>query len=266
MKLYAKVITILALPLIWVVTSSLYPVRFPSPGWALTIAQHSPLSPHSAPIQEPDAFLPSNEYTEAPDTTDTVPSVAVDTARQRILFFGDSMVEGLVRRMADYAEENGHDLIKVVWYASTTQQWATTDTLQFFIRKYDPTFFIVCIGGNEQFVRDLPKREGYIQHIIGDMGGKPFVWIGVPAWKEDTGFNSLVQRCVGEDRYFNSRRLTLKRGTDRMHPTFSAAEAWMDSIAAWMRTGGIQHPILMETPAVKATRHYPLHLLQPVKK
>ena len=175
---------------------------------------------------------------------------------------GYPMAEGLVRRMADYAQENGHFLSRVIWYNSTTTLWASSDTLQYFIHKYHPTFIMACIGGNEQFVKDLHAREECIHKIIGTFGDTPFIWIGVPTWKEDTGLNSLIQKCVGENRFFDSRKLTLKRGSDRVHPTFVAASMWMDSIAAWMQD---KYPIQMQKPHKKATHKFPLHLLQPVK-
>ena len=49
------------------------------------------------------------------------PQVVVDTLPQRILFVGDSMLEGLSPRLAAYAKHNGHELYSVIWYGSTTK-------------------------------------------------------------------------------------------------------------------------------------------------
>ncbi|MBO7067094.1 MAG: SGNH/GDSL hydrolase family protein [Bacteroidaceae bacterium] len=260
MKLYAKVIAILALPLIFVVAYALCPIQLPPPGWTFSKIdlKASPSPSHGREIVQ-----------DVPDSTSSLKEenseeVSPDTTPQRILFFGDSMAEGLVRRMTDYAQENGHELSRVIWYNSTTKQWASSDTLRYFIRKYQPTFFMICIGGNEQFVKNLSEREKYIRKIIGTLGNKPYIWIGIPTWKEDTGINNLVQKCVGENRFFDSRKLTLKRGSDHIHPTFGAASAWMDTVAVWMQSA--QHPIKMQRPASKATKKFPLHLLQPVKE
>ena len=261
MKLYAKVIAILALPLIFVVAYALCPIQLPPPGWKL-----SKIDLKASPIPSKGGVRDSVASCTITPPLEGMGEAFLDTAVQRILFLGDSMAEGLVRRMADYAQENGHNLSRIIWYNSTTKIWASSDTLQFFIRKYQPTFFMVCMGGNEQFLKDLSKREEYIHKIIGTFGNTPFVWIGVPAWKEDTGFNHLVQKCVGEKRFFDSRKLTLKRGSDRVHPTFAAASLWMDSIATWMQSPDAQHPIKMQKPTQKATKKYPLHLLQPVKE
>ncbi len=193
----------------------------------------------------------------APDTTAVVPAQevtpvdtvkTVDTSNHCILFFGDSMTEGLLRRFGDYAEENGHQLNVVCWYGSNTDVWANTGTLKHYIDKYKPTYIVVCLGGNELFVRDLPKRENYITKMIATIDTIPFVWISPPNWKPDTGINDLIIKHVGKDRYFDSRYLELKRGKDHMHPTFSAAAIWMDSIAVWLRGNDTAHPIRMEVP------------------
>ena len=261
MKSYAKVIAILALPLFFVVAYALYPIQLPPPNWKLSKIQLK-ASPFSSRGGMKDSLKPCSITPPLEVKGNTFP----DTAVQRILFWGDSMAEGPVRRMADYAQENGHFLSRVIWYNSTSKLWASSDTLQYFIRKYQPTFFIICIGGNEQFLKDLSKREEYIHKIIGTFGNTPFVWIGVPTWKEDTGFNQIVRKCVGENRFFDSSKLSLRRGSDRVHPTFAAANLWMDSIASWMQSPIVPHPIKMQKPANKATQKYPLHLLQPVKE
>ena len=54
--------------------------------------------------------------------------IAIDTLPKRILFVGDSMLEGLSPRFASYAASNGHKLYTVVWYGSTTLKWGETQT------------------------------------------------------------------------------------------------------------------------------------------
>lgn len=188
----------------------------------------------------------------------------IDTTRQTILFFGDSMLEGLCRRLIDYAVENGHELHTVIWYSSTTQIWAETDTLQYFINKYHPTFLMTCLGGNELSVRDLDRRNSFIKSIIKKMDRYPFVWIGPPNWKEDTGINDLIIKNVGKARYFDSRQLHLERGNDHAHPTYQAATIWMDSVASWLNSHNTAHPLLMNYPR-KHVKSQNVTVLMPLK-
>lgn len=179
---------------------------------------------------------------------DTLVKEEPDTLSHRILFFGDSMVEGLSRRMCEYAKENGHQLMNIIWYSSSTEIWSKSDTLQHFLRTFKPTYALVSIGGNELFVRDLAKREKYIQAIIKKLGNIPCVWIGPPNWKKDTGINDLIRKNMGADRFFLSKDLSFERASDHVHPTFASAVVWMDTIASWMRSQHCMHPIKMKQP------------------
>ncbi len=187
-------------------------------------------------------------------------TIVLDTATQRILFIGDSMLEGLSRRLCDYVLANGHTQTSVIWYSSTSQYWAESDTLEYFIRKTTPTFIIVCLGSNELFVRDLSERDVWLNKLIKKIGNIPFVWVSPPNWREDTGINEIIIKNVGKQRYFDSRKLTLKRGRDKIHPTFKAAETWMDSIAVWIMEKSV-HPIRLNIPKEKRKRDYKLYIL-----
>ena len=270
MKAYLKLIGILLLPLALVIYYADSTIQIHLSGWKLSKARIQ--SPFTFPIKEGDGLSPalskgegdlspSASLSEGTEGSATLP----DTTSHRILFFGDSMVEGLLRRMNGYAFANGHDLTNVVWYSSTTEIWAKTDTLHYFLDKVKPTFAIISIGANEQFVKDVAGREAYIRQIIKELDGTPYVWIGVPAWKEDSGINDLTKRIVGRKRYYDSRDLTLQRGRDRMHPTFNAASIWMDSVAVWMASSATAHPIRLDKPTDDKRHTYKTYALQPLR-
>ena len=79
----------------------------------------------------------------------------VDTARQRILIFGDSMSQLLALRLCDYTGANGHSLTCVTWNGSGTYQWAASDTLRFYMQRVRPTHVFVCLGSNELYTADM---------------------------------------------------------------------------------------------------------------
>ena len=192
-----------------------------------------------------------NDTTALKEQADTVPVKVKDTNPQTILFIGDSMLEGLARRFYEYAGRNGHDLHTVLWYSSTSERWAKTRTLDYYLQQVKPTYVVICLCSNELFVRDLDQREEYIKTIISKIGNVPFVWISPPNWKDDTGINEIIIRHVGKERYFDSRHLELERGKDHMHPTFSAAAVWFDKVALWLSSDETAHPIVMEVPTEK---------------
>lgn len=186
-----------------------------------------------------------------------------DLSKYRIMIFGDSMLEWLAKRLCDYSLENGYDLSSIIWYSSSTKLWATTDTLQYFLDRIQPDYVMLCLGGNELFVRDLAKREKYIATIVERIGNRPFLWIGPPNWKKDTGINDLILKQVGEGRFFDSRGLELDRAEDNMHPTRSAAALWMDTIASWLNSSLAKHPLKMERPTQTRRRVYHQYMLRP---
>lgn len=183
------------------------------------------------------------------DCQDTVARQMVqDTLPKRILLLGDSMVEGLSRPFGRYAAQNGHSLTSVIWYSSSSKTWALTDTLEYFISRYSPDFIMVSLGGNEMFVNDLDKRRRYVADIVGRMADIPFIWIGPPNWKEDTGINSIVESTVGSSRFFLSKNLEFERGKDGRHPTPASSCEWADTISSWIMNTS-RYRIRMEHPA-----------------
>ncbi len=175
---------------------------------------------------------------------------APDTSRQYILLTGDSMAEGLMFAFKKYAHYNGHTLRTIIWYGSTTTTWARTDTLKKLIARYKPSYVLLALGSNELFVRDIGDREPSIQDIVRQAGKTPFVWIGPPNWKEDTGIGELLARNAGPGRYFVSRGLTFERASDGRHPTRRASVYWADTISSWVMRAG-RHPIRLDKPVAE---------------
>lgn len=289
MKSLFKVILLLLIPLALIAAYSLSSYEFGCGDFSLEKADLSPLvrqqtvsTPQEAPDSIALAVLPeqtsadsmhaavdvmpdTNRTVSRPVSTPTIRVAAPDSTKFRILFFGDSMLEGLAKRMCDYTMENGYDLTSVIWYSSSTKLWAETDTLQFFLRQVQPDYVVLCLGSNELFVRDLDKRDRYIGTLVGKLAGYPFVWISPPNWKEDTGINQLIIDHVGMGRYFDSRHLSLERSSDHAHPTHAAAAQWMDTIAVWMSSSAAAHPLRMDPPTENRKRKFRQYMLKPVR-
>ena len=179
---------------------------------------------------------------------DTTLSPTDSTGKVHFLLIGDSMNEYLRIRLNDYCIANGYDMYCVIWYGATTKQYGTSDTIAYFINKHQPTYVLLTIGSNELFVRDIiAKRTDYVKHIVKQLGRTPFVWVGPPNWKDDTGINEMIVTNVGESRYFESKKLKYNRYKDGAHPTRESAAMWMDSIAVFLQNDA-QSPIEMTPP------------------
>lgn len=190
----------------------------------------------------------------------------VDTCGKTILFVGDSMLEGLSPRLAAYARHNGDTLYSVIWYSSTSEVWGRSDKLAGYIKRIKPDYIFICLGANELFVRDIAeKRDKYVKKIVSDIGNIPFVWIGPPNWKPDTGINDLIAANVPQGCFFLSNGMHFDRSKDGAHPTRASAIQWMDSIARWMPAHAA-HPISMTVPAERTAKAARVFIHQPSEK
>jgi hypothetical protein len=175
-------------------------------------------------------------------------TASVDTCPKTILFIGDSMLDGLSPRLAAYASANRHTLYSVVWYSSTSERWGKSQRLAKYIKRLHPDYIFICLGSNELMVRDIKnKRQKFVDNILAQIGNIPFVWIGPPNWRTDTGINDLIRESVPRGCYFKSDGMHFERKKDGAHPTPASAALWMDSVARWM-PGHAAHPIVLSTP------------------
>jgi hypothetical protein len=159
----------------------------------------------------------------------------VDESPQRILILGDSMIDGLLPPLADYAAENGHSVSAVIWYGSRTIDWARGTRLADALRDYRPTFVIFVVGSSELTTRDVDKRANAVRTMLKLVGDRKWIWVGPPNWRPDTGLGALLERETGVGRYFRSLDLSFERKRDGIHPTLASSRRWMDAIAEWVK-------------------------------
>jgi hypothetical protein len=184
----------------------------------------------------------------AADVAAVVPKAPLDTASQTILLIGDSMAEGLMLRLLDYADQNKHKLATVTWYGSGTRQYGKGEVLREAIRKHKPTFIILCLGTNELLLPKIGKQyQQYVDNIVSQLGDIPFVWVGPPSWKGNYAISGLIESKVGANRFFRSEKLTMPRRADGVHPTMPGFAYWGDELGRWIQTVSA-HPIRMTKP------------------
>lgn len=182
--------------------------------------------------------------------TTIVERAPLDTTRKNILFIGDSMLERLSPRIAAYAEENGHQMNTVIWYGSSTEVWATSGRAKECIQKYRPDYIIISLGGNELFVNDIiARRTKYVKQIVAEFADIPYVWIGPPNWKKDTGINKMIQSVVPKGNFYLSYTPDqhYERAKDGAHPTPASAAKWADRICKWIVEES-NNPIVLNLP------------------
>ena len=189
----------------------------------------------------------------------------LDTTAKNILFIGDSMLEGLAPRLAAYCNKNGHTLVEVIWYSSSTLCWGETARLTELINKYHPNYIFVCLGANELYVPDIKKaRRPYLKKMLAEIGDIPYVWIGPPNWDEDTGINDLLARELAKGCFYLSANDKFERSRDGAHPTRASAHKWMDRVVKWINANGA-HPFRLDYPGEGIARASRIVIYQPPK-
>ncbi len=183
---------------------------------------------------------------------------------QTFLFIGDSMLEGLYPRLAAYAKENGHKVYAVIWYSSTSEIWGETEKLKEYIEQFKPTYIFICLGANELFVKDIKeKRDKFVKNMISQIGDLPYLWIGPPNWKPDTGINELIDANTPDGYFFLSDGMKFDRMKDGAHPTRKSAVQWMDSVLRWMPEKCANPIVNMKIPTEETARAERVVVLQP---
>ena len=187
----------------------------------------------------------------------------MDTTAKTILFIGDSMLEGLGERLAAYCDKNGHKLIEVIWYSSSSIHWAETARLTELKEKYNPNYIMVCLGANELYVPDIKNaRRPHVKKMLAEIGDIPYLWIGPPNWDQDTGINDLLKQEVDEGCFYFSANDKFDRSRDGAHPTRTSAHKWMDRVAKWITTTGA-YPIRLDYPGEGISRATRIVVYQP---
>lgn len=211
---------------------------------------------------------PAVTRTNVADTLDSEGHVKawrapMDTTAKNILFIGDSMLEGLAPRLAAYCDKNGHKLVEVIWYSSSTLCWGQTARLTELINKYHPNYIFVCLGANELYVPDIKKaRRPYLKKMLAEIGDIPYIWIGPPNWDEDTGINDLLTQELGKGCFYLSAHDKFERSRDGAHPTRASAHKWMDRVVKWIDAQGA-HPIRLDYPGEGIARASRIVIYQP---
>ena len=212
----------------------------------------TPLEIRAEPAAEASAQAPAPRWFSALPAAEQRERPALDPAPQRILILGDSMIEGLLPRLADYAVQNGHSVNAVIWYGSRTIDWARGSRLSDALRDYRPTFVVFVVGSSELTTREVEKRASAVQQMLKLVGDRKLIWIGPPNWRADTGIGALLEREVGPGRYFRSLDLSFERNRDGVHPTLASAKRWLDAVADWTVNRSAV-PIRLDSPQKTGT-------------
>jgi hypothetical protein len=244
----------LALPLTFFVACAGQPV-------ATTPVANAPATPAAA--SAPELVPNSTSTATASSATPTAPSPSADSATPTasnaiatpapsadptelpalpkgtlVLHMGDSFAAALGVELGKRLKAAGVRSALEYKTASYIPNWSFDGDIPKFISNYHPDLVLITLGANEIEIPKPEQRAGAIRHLVGELGGRPCVWIAPPLWKADTGLMKVIQDNVAPCRYLDSNALVhdLPRGRDKIHPSPEGREIWAEIVFKWLAT------------------------------
>jgi hypothetical protein len=155
---------------------------------------------------------------------------------RRVLHVGDSMVPLVGNYLRPLFRRSGARYHIVALESSSTLSWDGERRLQELMYEQGPDLVLISLGSNELFDPKPERRAGAIRRLVADLRGRPCLWIGPPAWKQDLGFLAVLKANLGHCRYFDSKALKLPRMPDGRHPSWTGGWHWANAV--WKVLGG----------------------------
>ena len=120
--------------------------------------------------------------------------------------------------------------------ASYIPNWSYDGDVPKFVSTYHPDLVLITLGANEIEIPKPEMRAGPIKHLVGELGGRPCVWVAPPLWKPDTGLLKVIKDNIAPCRYLDSNALVhdLPRGRDKIHPNPEGREIWAKIVFDWL--------------------------------
>jgi lysophospholipase L1-like esterase len=187
--------------------------------------------------------LPADSATIAPPgSTANAPTAAPPATAQAlpkgtlVLQIGDSFAAALGVELGKLLKAQGVRSALEYKTASYIPNWSYDGDVPKLVSLYHPDLVLITLGANEIEIPKPEMRAGPIKHLIGELGGRPCVWVAPPLWKPDTGLLKVIKDNIAPCRYLDSNALVhdLPRGRDKIHPSSEGRQIWAKIVFDWL--------------------------------
>jgi len=166
------------------------------------------------------------------------PKVGGDT---KILFFGDSLAQGVGPHLKGLATEERVPYLGAGRQGSRIDQWVHSDWLANAVEVYEPTLVLISLGTNDAYSALSPEAVAESQReLLSKLpADADVVWVGVPALPETySGRHPNVEVLgaieKGAPHYYPSHELDIPRGPDHLHMTAAGYAGWAGALWEWL--------------------------------
>ncbi len=209
----------------------------PKPVAPLTTAASATPAPAptllSDSVSKPPAGTPPPAPVAIPELTSQALPLPKGTL---VLQIGDSFAAALGIELGKLLKAQGVRSALEYKTASYIPNWSYDGDVPKFVSTYRPDLVLITLGANEIEIPKPEMRAGPIKHLVGELGGRPCVWVAPPLWKPDTGLLKVIKDNIAPCRYLDSNALVhdLPRGHDKIHPSPEGREIWAKVVFDWL--------------------------------
>jgi hypothetical protein len=225
----------------------------PTPVLNASSASNAPAPPASA--ASPTPVLPADSATVAPAGAKPTSTPATATPQPvaspqpvatpqalplpkgtLVLQIGDSFAAALGVELGKLLKAQGVRSALEYKTASYIPNWSYGGDIPKYVSNYHPDLVLITLGANEIEIPKPELRAGPIKHLVGELGGRPCVWVAPPLWKPDTGLLKVIKDNIAPCRYLDSNALVhdLPRAHDKIHPSPEGREIWAKIVFEWL--------------------------------
>ncbi len=153
-----------------------------------------------------------------------------------VLQIGDSFAAALGVELGKLLRAQGVRSALEYKTASYIPNWSYGGDIPKYIATYQPDLVLVTLGANEMEIPEPARRAAAIKHLVGELHGRPCVWVAPPLWKPDTGLLQVIRDNAAPCRYLDSNALVhdLPRAHDKIHPSLEGRAIWAKIVCDWL--------------------------------
>ena len=151
---------------------------------------------------------------------------------------GDSLAVGLSPHIESMSKQLGNKFSSLARSGSRIDQWASDKNLDQRLASFRPDVVLVSLGTNDEYLGAGAAQRQYPSTVtllkkLHDAGADVY-WIGPPTLAKRNGVVEMIQSQVPSSDYFDSRKLNIPRGPDKLHPTARGYAAWAGAVWHWL--------------------------------
>lgn len=162
---------------------------------------------------------------------------------ESLFLFGDSLAEGLTPPLAALAKDGGVVFSSATKVGSTVREWMTpggtlnAKLLAGLAKR--PTVTLCSLGTNDEYLSaeaaraELPMLTSLVELV---RSSSELGWIGPPTLpRPGNGISNAILERVSKSHYFDSKRYSIPRAGDGLHPTIKGYSGWAGQIWLWVQ-------------------------------